>query len=468
MSAQQRSLRSNAMPQWPSLPTLQPTPPAQLFHSMSQRRTMQGVPGVRASIGGVGDSLQDQRQAGQCHLDGAEAVATRASGYHQIRITPEDVPKTAFVTPEGQFQYKVLSFGLTNAPATFQRVMNRVFEKQVKEGVVLVYLDDILVMSSSPEEHAMHLKEVRQVMKDNQLYAKLSMCDFNRPELKFLGHFVGRQGIAVDPAKVQVIKEWPVPTSLRELQAFLGLANFFWRFIAGYSTIAAPLTHLTVPDARPPVTPMYRLSKPEQEELKRQIQDYLAKGMIEPNSSPYAAPILFVQKKSGSYDKRLQGYAARLKGPTTNVYRGLPQPVGQDPVVWCQDPVCQDPVVWCQDPVSLNPVVWYQDPPSRTYGISRSHVHHLLLLITSTSFFTSTSIFHYTSTSFFTSISTSIFTSTSMFTSTSFFTYTCLFTYSPPPIATYTPISITTLTLIFDLDPRWSPTSSSPSFKLSP
>ncbi|KAJ9507837.1 hypothetical protein QJQ45_019250, partial [Haematococcus lacustris] len=167
------------------------------------------------------------------------------SGYHQIRIIPEDVPKTAFVTPEGQFQYKVLSFGLTNAPATFQRVMNRVFEKQLKEGFVLVYLDDILVMSSSPEEHAMHLKEVLQVMKDNQLYAKLSKCDFNRPELKFLGHIVGRQGIAVDPAKVQVIKEWPVPTSLKELQAFLGLANFFRRFIAGYSTIAAPLTHLT-------------------------------------------------------------------------------------------------------------------------------------------------------------------------------------------------------------------------------
>ncbi|KAJ9512263.1 hypothetical protein QJQ45_012830 [Haematococcus lacustris] len=166
------------------------------------------------------------------------------SGYHQIRITEEDVPKTAFLTPMGQFQFKVLCFGLTNAPATFQRMMDNVFKPLINE-CVLVYIDDILVMSNTPEEHVQHLRQVLQLMRENKFYAKLAKCEFNRTQLAFLGHIVGSKGIAVDPAKVQVVKEWPTPRNLKDLQAFLGLANYFRRFISNFSSLAAPLTNLT-------------------------------------------------------------------------------------------------------------------------------------------------------------------------------------------------------------------------------
>ncbi|KAJ9516475.1 hypothetical protein QJQ45_011175 [Haematococcus lacustris] len=166
------------------------------------------------------------------------------SGYHQIRITEADRPKTAFLTPMGQFQFKVLCFGLTNAPATFQRVMNNVFRPLINKSV-LVYIDDILVMSNTAEEHVRHLKEVLELMRQHKLYAKRSKCEFNKTELAFLGHIVGEHGIAVDPTKVKVVREWHVPRNLKDLQAFLGLANYFRRFIPNFSAIAAPLTDLT-------------------------------------------------------------------------------------------------------------------------------------------------------------------------------------------------------------------------------
>ncbi|KAJ9511094.1 hypothetical protein QJQ45_013151 [Haematococcus lacustris] len=168
------------------------------------------------------------------------------AGYHQIRIPAEDVPKTAFRTPEGHYQFKVLCFGLTNAPATFQRVMNEAFAEVIND-CALVYLDDILVMSENTEEHLVHLRRVFDLLRKNKFYAKLSKCEFMKRTLMFLGHIISAQGISVDPCKVTAISNWPVPTSLKTLQSFLGAANYVRKFVHNFSTIAAPLTNLTGP-----------------------------------------------------------------------------------------------------------------------------------------------------------------------------------------------------------------------------
>jgi hypothetical protein len=179
-------------------------------------------------------------------LSGAQILSSidLQSGYHQLRISKEDIPKTSFITPEGQFAFKVLCFGLTNAPATFQAKTNELFRAHLGK-FVLVYLDDLLVFSRAPEEHLSHLETVLAILQQQGLKAKLSKCTFNQPELKFLGHTVGRHGLKVDDDKIKVIRDWLTPTNLKQLRSFLGLANFFRRFVMGYSSLVAPLTALT-------------------------------------------------------------------------------------------------------------------------------------------------------------------------------------------------------------------------------
>ena len=163
------------------------------------------------------------------------------SGYHQIRIHPDDVPKTAFTAAGEHYEFKVLPFGLTNAPSTFQRCLNSLFKHL---PFVAVYLDDILIFSKTAEEHLAHLRQVLQILKDNELYCKLKKCEFNQTELRFVGHIVGAKGIRPDPEKLSAVTDWPIPHDIHELRKFLGFTNYFRKFLQGYSQRTAALTHL--------------------------------------------------------------------------------------------------------------------------------------------------------------------------------------------------------------------------------
>jgi hypothetical protein len=185
------------------------------------------------------DDLFDQ-------LRGARVFSTLdlQAGYHQIRISEQDVPKTAFLTHKGLYQYRVLSFGLCNAPSTFQNVMNHVLAPLLGK-CVLVYIDDILVYSKSMEEHASHLAQVLELLRQAKLYCKWSKCAFGKAETPFLGHLIGQDGVRVDPKKVAVLQKWPPPQSVEQVRSFLGLATYFRKFIPQFASIAHPLHQLT-------------------------------------------------------------------------------------------------------------------------------------------------------------------------------------------------------------------------------
>ncbi|KAL0543736.1 hypothetical protein IC582_018840 [Cucumis melo] len=166
------------------------------------------------------------------------------SGYHQLRIKDEDIPKTAFRSRYGHYEFIVMSFGLTNAPAVFMDLMNRVF-REFLDTFVIVFIDDILIYSKTEAEHEEHLRMVLQTLRDNKLYAKFSKCEFWLKQVSFLGHVVSKAGVSVDPAKIEAVTGWTRPSTVSEVRSFLGLAGYYRRFVENFSRIATPLTQLT-------------------------------------------------------------------------------------------------------------------------------------------------------------------------------------------------------------------------------
>lgn len=166
------------------------------------------------------------------------------AGYHQSCIHPEDTHKTAFKTHHGLYEFLVMAFGLTNAPATFQSVMNLIFAALLRKGVI-VFMDDILIYSATLEEHVSLLQtKVFEILRKHKFYIKLSKCSFVPQEIEYLGHCISSQGVSTEKSKITAVEQWPVPRNIKELRGFLGLTSYYRKFIKNYGLVSGQLTDL--------------------------------------------------------------------------------------------------------------------------------------------------------------------------------------------------------------------------------
>lgn len=165
------------------------------------------------------------------------------AGYHQIRMREENEEKTAFKTHHGHYHFRVMPFGLCNAPATFQCLMNSVFGRYVRKFII-IFLDDILVFSADLQEHEQHLRLTLDLLREHQLFAKATKCSFAQTSIEYLGHVISKDGVATDTSKTSAMQAWPVPSTPTELRGFLGLTGYYRKFVPHYGIIAKPLTQL--------------------------------------------------------------------------------------------------------------------------------------------------------------------------------------------------------------------------------
>ena len=163
------------------------------------------------------------------------------SGYWQVELDPEDQEKTAFCTSEGHYEFKVLPFGLCNAPATFQRLMDLVLAG-LQWSSCLVYLDDVLILGRSFRKHLQNIQAVFERLHNAGLKLQPAKCAFLQKEVKYLGHVITQEGASTDPSKTEKVAKWPTPTYPHKVQQFLGLANYYRRFIRDFTKIEPCLT----------------------------------------------------------------------------------------------------------------------------------------------------------------------------------------------------------------------------------
>jgi hypothetical protein len=213
------------------------------------------------------------------------------SGYWQIEMEEEDIPKTAFVCSKGKFECLRMPFGLKNAPATFQRAMNKAFEEFIHEFIE-VYIDDILIYSRTWEEHLEHIKKVFEKLREINMKVKLKKCKFGEREVEYLGHIVGSNGLKPDPKKIEKVKGIKQPETLKEIRSFLGMCSYYRKFIKDFSKIAKPLMVLTKQENWGEEIPGTKVGKKKKKDRKIEWTEKQEKAFQELKEKLIKYPIL--------------------------------------------------------------------------------------------------------------------------------------------------------------------------------
>ena len=311
-----------------------------------------------------------------------------AQGYHQIAMAEDSVEKTAFCTNLGQWEYLVMPFGLCNAPSTFQRLMNTIFEKEVN-SFILVYLDDILIYSRSMEEHWRHLKCALDKLRRAKLFGRLHKCEFLKDQVDYLGFEVSQEGIRTSPEKVKAILDWPRPQSVHDVRSFLGLASYYRKFIRGFSQLAKPMTDLTrdkvvwnwgdaqqqsflALKAAMATTPVLRLPDFERQfVVTTDASDVAIGAILEQDFGSGLQPIAFSSRKLNPTEIRYSAYERELLGIVWAIGQWKHYFQGPHPVIIQTD---HAPLRHLPNQVSVNSRVWRWLAILQGYNLEIRHI----------------------------------------------------------------------------------------------